>query len=135
MALFEWTSDYSVSVMRFDSEHKKLIALINELNEAMSAGRGRAIVARVLKELTDYTQRHFAGEEEAMRRAGYPGLDAHIAEHRALSAQVAKYYDEWAANASTSTVDLLFFLRDWLQKHIMETDRNYAKALNGAGIH
>ena len=135
MALFEWTPEYTVSVLRFDSEHKKLFALVNELNDAMSAGRGRAIVARVLKELTDYTRRHFAGEEEAMRRAGYEGLEAHIAEHRALSEQVAKYYAEWAANESTSPVDLLFFLRNWLQKHILETDRKYGKQLNGAGIH
>jgi hemerythrin len=135
MALFEWTPEYSVSVLRFDSEHKKLFALVNELHDAMSAGRGRAIVARVLKELTDYTRHHFAGEEEAMRRAGYSGLEAHIAEHRALSERVAKYYDEWAANASTSPVDLLFFLRDWLQKHILETDREYRKPLNSAGIH
>lgn len=135
MALFDWTPEYSVSVLRFDSEHKKLIALINELHEAMSAGRGRAMVAHVLKELTDYTRHHFAGEEEAMRRAGYPGLQAHIAEHRALSEQLAKYYDEWAADASTSPIDLLFFLRHWLQRHILETDRKYGKQLNGAGIH
>ena len=135
MALFEWTPEYSVSVLRFDSEHKKLFALVNELNAAMSAGRGRAMVAKVLHELTDYVKHHFAGEEEAMRRAGYPGLEAHIAEHRALSEQVAKYYDEWANNESTSAIDLLFLLRNWLQKHIMETDHKYAKSLNGAGIH
>ena len=135
MALFDWTPEYSVSVLRFDSEHKKLFALVNELHEAMSAGRGRAMVAHVLKELTDYTHRHFAAEEEAMRRAGYPDLEAHIAEHRALTEQVAKYYDEWAADTSTSPVDLLFFLREWLQKHIMQTDRKYAKPLNAVGIH
>ena len=135
MSLFEWMPQYSVSVLRFDSEHKKLFELINELHEAMSAGRGRAIVAHVLKELTDYTHRHFSAEEEAMRRAGYPGLEVHIAEHRALSAELGKYYDEWAANANTSPIDLLFFLRHWLQRHILETDRKYSKPLNGAGIH
>jgi hemerythrin len=135
MALFEWTPEYSVSVLRFDSEHKKLIELINELNDAMSAGRGRAMVARVLKELTDYTKHHFAGEEAAMRRAGYQGIEAHIAEHRALAEQLGKYYDEWAVDESASPVDLLFFLRHWLQRHILETDHKYSKTLNGAGIH
>ena len=135
MALFEWTPEYSVSVLRFDSEHKKLFALVNQLSDAMSAGRGRAIVARVLQELTDYARRHFAGEEEAMRRAGYEGLEAHIAEHRQLADQVAKYYAEWAADESTSPIDLLFFLRNWLQKHILECDTKYGKAMNGAGIH
>ena len=135
MALFEWRPEYSVSVLRFDSEHKKLFELINELNDALSAGRGRAMVARVLQDLTVYVRRHFAAEEEAMRRAGYEGLEVHIAEHRALAEQVAKYYDEWAGNASASPVDLLFFLRNWLQKHILESDHKYSKPLNGAGVH
>jgi hemerythrin len=135
MSLFEWTPEFSVSVQRFDSEHKKLIALINELNDAMAAGRGRTLIAHTLQELSEYVRRHFAAEEAAMRRAGYPGIEAHIAEHRALSEQVAKYYDEFTSNTGTNAVDLLFFLRNWLQKHILKTDRSYGAALNQAGIH
>ena len=135
MPLFAWAPEFSVSVHRFDSEHKKLIGLINELNDAMAAGRGRTVVAHVLQELADYVRRHFAAEEEAMRRAGYPGLEAHIAEHRKLTEQVTRFYDEFSSNAGASPVDLLFFLRNWLQRHILETDRCYGPALNRAGIH
>jgi hemerythrin len=135
MALFEWTPEYSVSVQRFDSEHKKLFGLVNELNQAMLEGRGRAVLSHVLQELTDYARRHFAGEEEAMRRANYAGYAEHAAEHRKLTEQVGKYYAEYEANASTSPVDLLFFLRNWLQNHILETDRKYGEPMNRAGIH
>lgn len=135
MPLFEWTPEFSVSVQRFDSEHKKLIGLINELNDAMAAGRGRTVLAHVLQELADYVRRHFAAEEEAMRRAGYKGLESHIAEHRKLTEQVTIFFEEFSSNAGTSPVDLLFFLRNWLQRHILETDRSYAAALNQAGIH
>jgi len=135
MSLFEWTPDFSVSVQRFDNDHKKLISLVNTLNQAMTEGRGRAVVEATLNELTDYAKRHFAGEEEAMKRANYPGLEAHVAEHRALAEQVGKYLAEWKKNASTSPVDLLFFLRGWLEKHILHSDRLYGGAMNKAGIY
>jgi len=135
MALFEWTQEYSVSVLRFDTEHKKLFSLINELNEAMAEKRGRFVVARVLHELADYARWHFAGEESAMRRANFVGLEQHVAEHQEFSAKVEKFYAECDNSYSTVPIEVLYFLRDWLQKHVLITDRLYAEALNRAGIH
>jgi hemerythrin len=133
--LFEWTPEYSVSVVRFDNEHKKLFSLMNELNEAMQAGQGRMMVLHVLQELADYVRKHFEAEEEAMRAAGYSGLEDHIAEHKALSAAVTKYHAEYDAKSGSLAIDLLFFLRKWLQRHILVTDRKYSQTLNSMGIH
>ena len=135
MALYEWKPEHSVSVLRFDSEHKKLFALLNELNDAMAEGRGRFAVVRILQELADYARRHFTGEESAMRRAKFSGLEAHIAEHREFAAAIEKFYAEYTEGGGTIPIDVLYFLRDWLLKHILQTDRRYGEALNRAGIH
>lgn len=134
MALFEWTKESSVSVSRFDSEHKKLFGMLNDLHEAMSQGRGRLVVASILKELGDYTNRHFSAEEAAMRRVKFPGLDAHIAEHRELTSKVQDFYANVNSNSYSLPIDVLYFLRDWLQHHILTTDRKYSETLNQAGI-
>ncbi len=134
MVLFEWKPEHSVSILRFDNEHKKIFALINELNDAMAEGRGRFVVIRVLQELAEYTRWHFSGEESAMRRASFDGLDAHIAEHRELAAKVEQYYAECSSGFSSIPIDVLYFLRDWLVHHILCTDRKYAESLNRAGI-
>jgi hemerythrin-like metal-binding protein len=135
VALFEWTQEYSVSVLRFDSDHKKLFALINQLNDAMAEGRGRFTVVPVLRELADYARRHCAAEEDTTRRIGYAGLEEHTAEHRIFSAKVEEFYVEFTASRDAIPIDVLFFLRDWLQKHVLSTDRKYAEAMNRAGIH
>lgn len=135
MALFEWTDEYSVSVLRFDTEHKKLFSLINELNDAMSERRGRFVVVRILQELGEYARWHFHGEETAMQRAGYAGLEEHITEHRLFTNKIPEFYAECCPGQSAVSIDVLFFLRDWLQKHIMDTDKRYADSLNRAGIH
>jgi hemerythrin-like metal-binding protein len=69
-----------------------------------------------------------------MRRAGFDGLEEHIAEHRELTAMVESYYEQYRESCTGIPIDVLFFLRDWLQKHILITDRKYAEALNRAGI-
>ena len=135
MALFEWTDAYSVSVLRFDTEHKKLFSLINELNDAMAEKRGRFVIVRVLQELSEYARWHFRGEESAMRRSGYPELEQHIAEHRVFTSKVAEFHAEYGENQAGIPIDVLLFLRDWLQKHILKTDHLYVECVNKAGIH
>lgn len=130
MALIEWKDEYSVSVRRFDGDHKKLFSLLNELNDAMAQGRGRFVIQGVLHQLMDYTRKHFADEETAMRGAGFNGLQAHIAEHRALTAKVEKFSADYSNGNVSITIDVLYFLRDWLDKHILSTDRRYKEALS-----
>jgi hemerythrin-like metal-binding protein len=135
MALFEWKQEHSVSVSRFDTDHKKLFAILNELNDAMAERRGRLVVVRILQEMAEYARWHFAGEETAMRRALYEDIETHIAEHREFSAKVEEFYSECGQSHAALPIDVLYFLRNWLQKHILVTDRQYAESLNRAGIH
>jgi hemerythrin-like metal-binding protein len=134
MSSFEWKPEYSVCVGRFDAEHQQLFSFINQLNCAMQEGEGRQAVSTILQELAAYTRNHFEAEEIAMRSAGYPGLEEHIIEHRKLTGKMTAYFAEYDANSSTIDVDLLMFLGQWLQDHILICDRQYGAALNAAGI-
>lgn len=134
MGLFEWKDKYSVNVKRFDGDHKKLFSLMNELNEAMAKGRGRFIVQDVLLQLLDYTKQHFAVEEAAMRSAGVENLTEHIALHRDLTAKVQKYADDYSNGNTSITIDVLYFLNDWLTKHILTVDFTYREAMSKANI-
>jgi hemerythrin-like metal-binding protein len=122
-------------VSRFDTEHKKLFSLLNELNDAMAEGRGRFVVVRVLRELGEYARWHFQGEESAMRRAGYADIERHVAEHCEFTKKVHEFYAEYGETANGIPIDVLYFMRDWLLKHILNTDRQYIQTLNAAGIH
>ena len=41
MAIMEWKSDYRVKVREWDNHHRKVMEAINDLHEAMSAGKGK----------------------------------------------------------------------------------------------
>lgn len=134
MALLEWKESFSVSVAKFDNQHKKLISLINELHAAMSEGKGKEVLGKVFTELINYTKTHFADEETEFKKYAYPEFATHKNEHEKLTKEVINYYNEFMAGKTSLSIDMLTFLRDWLQKHIMGTDKRYSSFLASKGI-
>lgn len=57
---------YSVGIASIDAQHKKLVALVNNLFEAMKSGKGATVVGSILDELIQYTASHFKYAEECM---------------------------------------------------------------------
>lgn len=134
MALVTWDQSYSVSVRRMDEQHQKLFALINTLHEAMRQGKGQAVVQDTVRELAAYTVTHFRAEEELLRKANYPGLVAHRAEHQKYVAKVNQFAEDLKAGKNASSISVLGFLKDWLAEHIRRTDRSYSAYLNVQGV-
>jgi hemerythrin len=127
--MFEWKPQYSVRIGSIDGQHQNLFRLAEELYAAMSAGQGRATLSRILDRLVQYTKVHFAHEERLMSLHRYPDLEAHMAQHRALTKQVMDFQAEFEAGHTVLTVQVLHFLKDWLQKHIASSDQKYAPYL------
>jgi hemerythrin len=99
----------------------------------MEAPGGQDRVERVLEELLEYVQSHFADEEKAMAQAGYPSLALHQQKHRAMKVEVERLL-RLEREGGVVPNRLMIFLKDWLAKHIGRTDRQYAEALKAAHI-
>jgi hemerythrin len=127
MAFIDWTANYSVKVDAMDEQHKKLIALINELHEAMKTGQGKEVTSRVLTNLVRYTQTHFTAEEKLLEQYHYPKLGEQKIAHKGFVAKI----QETQKKAETTTIgvnnDLLKFLKDWLINHIEGSDKQYGE--------
>jgi hemerythrin len=136
MAFLTWNKDFSVEVESLDKQHQKLFAMLNELHDAMSVGKGRQLVPAILKRLILYCCEHFSAEEALMQRANYPNFATHKAEHDKLKNEVAKMAKAFeSGNASLQlSMQLQNFLRDWLQSHIRQCDKSYSAHLRTAGI-
>jgi len=133
-ALISWSPDLSVGVQEIDEQHKELVHLLNELNQAVTEHHGSAACADILRRLAEYTRIHFAVEESLMRILAYPDFERHKGEHDALSAQVAQLQTKLASGQATITFELLHFLKVWLTKHIQESDRRYGTYFLEHGI-
>ena len=134
MALLDWKNEYSVDIQSIDKQHQKLFGMINELHDAMKSGAGAKVVPVILNDLISYTGSHFAEEERSMRQAGYPDYVSHKAEHDKLTSEVVKLVKNMESGGIVLSVEVLSFLQEWLQGHILTIDKKYSPHMRAAGI-
>ena len=134
MALITWSNMLSTGVSEQDAQHKKLIDLINQLNDAMQAGKGNEILGKVLSELVNYTVMHFGYEEKLMAQHNYEDTPAHKSEHAKFVQTAGDLKKKFDSGTAVISVEIMNFLRDWLTNHIMKTDKKLGQALNKAGV-
>ncbi len=125
MALMTWNNNYSVGVATMDGEHRKWFGILNELHEAMLAGKAREIQQRVMVEMVAYTHSHFASEEALLSAKSYSNLAEHRQKHAKFSAQVREMQSKMESGESVLTVEVMDSLKQWLNSHILTEDMKY----------
>lgn len=135
MRLMEWDKNYSVGVAIFDDEHKKLIAIINQLQAAVEAGVDKAALQTITDSLVEYVLMHFRHEEMYFDDWAYPEAAAHTAIHAAFRQQVFDYRKQIMDKDATALAgELAALLSGWLTKHILVEDRKYGEFLCQKGL-
>lgn len=133
MALMEWNENFVLHIAAIDSQHQKLVGLVNDFAEALGAGEKGEILSNLLGELLDYTKTHFAYEEQLLADYAYPAYPGHKEEHDALAEKVV-FMNQMLAQGESLPPDILMaFLRNWLQEHILENDKRYSSFLRERG--
>jgi hemerythrin len=135
MGFIKWNAGYSVKIAEIDEQHKKLIGLVNDMYDAMSVGKGRDILAQVLAEVIDYTEYHFNTEERLFEQYDYPERARHKNIHDELTTKARKLKETHDQGNQLITIDVMLFLSDWLNVHILEEDKKYSSFLNSKGVH
>lgn len=134
MPLITWNDSLSVHIKEFDEHHKKILKLLNGLFDAVSAKKGNAAIESVIGELVDYTRYHFAAEEKLMNKHSFPWVSGHEHEHKELIAKVVEFQKQFKEGKAMVDLSLLNFLKEWLTKHIMGTDKKYSPFLKEKGV-
>ena len=130
MSLIEWTDKLSVGVEAIDADHRKLVTLLNRLHRMAREEADTGLMAEVLDELIRYTQYHFQAEEQLMRLARYPDYEAHKARHEELKEEVTRLRADFERKPEIVHGHRMFtFLSDWLMRHILREDMQYAPYL------
>ncbi len=134
MKRIEWRDEFSVGVEEIDAQHRQLIGLINELADAKGADGASDLVSDILSRLVDYVAYHFGNEEKYMVRFDYEDLVPHRQEHRAFIRKVQDLRRGYLEDRETLSDDLSAFLMEWLETHILGTDRKYRQCFHEHGL-
>ena len=134
MALISWNNTYSIQIGEIDSQHQKLVHMINDLYDSMKTGKGKEAVGKIIDGLISYTQSHFAAEEKYFAKFAYPDADAHKAEHAAFVKKAADFRDGYQKGKIGLSLEVLNFLSDWLRTHIQGSDKKYSPLFIAKGV-
>lgn len=113
----------SLGVEAIDADHKALIDLPNRLDYMIRAGDEPDSVEKVLEELRDYGERHFAREKQLIAECGYPNTAEHRDLHRTLTERLQAYRRaDHVDPAGFDATALYDFVSDWLLVQVLEED-------------
>lgn len=134
MPFLEWREENKTNVKICDDQHKKLFDLVNHLYEAMRTGKGKEVMGKILNDLINYTVYHFSTEEKLMEGCSYPGLVWHKKEHEELAQRARELKEKFDKSEFVMSIEVMNFLKDWLNKHTIGSDRKYGEFLNSKGV-
>lgn len=134
MPLIPWNDDLSVQIESIDKQHQKLIAMLNELFNALKNDEEKAYLQDLLQGLADYTVEHFRDEEKLLEENGYPEYAKHKAQHEGFVAKVNEFKEKFEAGEEMLAIEVLDFISDWIYGHIMGVDRKYSAFLLERGV-
>jgi hemerythrin-like metal-binding protein len=134
MSLITWNDQLTVGIEEIDQQHHKLVQLINGLHNHMLAGDASEIMNKVLDRVIEYTGFHFGTEEQLMLEHDYPDSTAHKLQHKELVDTALALQAKLKSGNAHLTMETMHFLQDWLQHHILGSDKKFADFLITKGV-
>ena len=133
METINWRDEFSVGVEELDSQHKKLLAMINRLIAERKVLTDPSTIAELLTGMTDYAEEHFRAEEFLMAEYGYDKKALQEAQHRAFIVKTQEFCNAGFGPNILSEA-LLDYLGSWLVNHILTADMQYKPFFNSKGL-
>jgi hemerythrin len=129
--MIAWQSELEVGDAELDTQHKRLVGLVNSVYAA-HVGASTEELVTALHALIDATAEHFMYEEHLMAKIGYPNAAEHGEHHSALLAQMHRFSDALTVGRyDGNSGKALAFLDGWLTSHTRSFDRDLARHLAG----
>lgn len=129
MALLTWNDTYSVKVDAMDKQHQKLFELINSFYDEIGKQSQTKLIFDLIAGMKSYTIVHFNEEEQLMQQYNYPGLALHKKEHADFINKVTDLEEKLKSGKMIISFEITNFLKDWIKKHIKESDQQYSAYL------
>lgn len=108
MAFVDWDESFSSGNAAVDTQHRRLIDLLNNLHETAAEGKDHSAQLDALQELVDYLEIHHRFESAIL------DVDSGIVD------MGKDILSDFTASQGTMTTEEVSGLKDWIVGHIMD---------------
>jgi hemerythrin-like metal-binding protein len=122
----DWDESLSMCIPEIDSEHRRFIRLVNDLNEAIVDRLGRVELQKRMQRILDDAAEHFAHEEALFRKWHYPNAEEHAMKHAAVTRALHDIMGQFNHNGSEyEWVAAGLKVKQALVDHLLNEDMKY----------
>jgi hemerythrin-like metal-binding protein len=129
-----WKDEYSLGIKVIDEQHKKFVAALNHLYEAVNTMKARKELRQIFLEIEDYAHFHFATEEKYFDQFKYEDAAEHKTKHNEFREKLSAFENRIENNEIEVSFSLIDFLEDWLIGHISDVDKKYVQCFKDHGL-
>ena len=142
MELLIWDDEkMGMGIEIIDSQHKKLVTIINDLATAIDKQAETEVLFAVVERLIEYTKYHFETEQKFFDEFDFHEKSLHKSEHKyfiehfkAIQKGLEKDAKKRDKNIIKLSEDILEYLVDWFIAHITGSDREYMELFKKNGL-
>ena len=133
MAYLDWNPAFETGIPGIDYEHRRLVDMLNEINELVVNEAEPRKVADTLADFHTLATAHFALEEKIMRDRKHGGLEGRRDIHHQLLDQIRELMDIHETESFRTTKSLPDTLKQWLAE-AMDVDVKLFAELSDASL-
>jgi len=127
LELITWSNTFSCGIKLIDDQHKKLLALINDIYNHVSGSEEdeARYFEEVIQEIFRYIKLHFETEEKIMIAAKFEGYDEHKTAHDSFRFAIVDNFSDFITGKRFRLYSFTDFLKNWALSHIAVLDKEH----------
>ncbi len=134
MLYVSWNDKLSIGMPDIDFQHRQLVNLVEDLDNAVRSGREMDYMSNVFGGLAIYTLYHFSTEEKYFAISGFNEAAEHKREHDAFKKEVKDLRAAFESGCKESAFRVVAFLKDWVEGHLKGSDQRYIETFAKHGL-
>ena len=135
MPVLQWSLQYELGIKEIDEQHHRLVNIINELLDSFNQEAELKVTKKVLDELEEYANLHFATEEKYFDKFQFEGAEEHKAEHQKFKEELVALKNDLQGGKTTVPDDTLHLLINWFADHEQNFDKKYVSCFHEHGLY
>ena len=108
--------------------------MLNRLYSAFMNKEHQQQIGKIIEELEEYTDYHFSTEEKYFYRYRFPETKEHMLKHVNFTDKIKTFKEDYKQNNTSLTFQVVNFLKDWLNHHILVEDQKYVALFTQNGL-
>ena len=123
MRSLKWSTSHAVYVPEIDDEHKEIFAALAALQGALDNEAASPEIPKLIENLVECADGHFAHEERLMRAARYESFRWHKEQHDNARKRVGQFAARIERGDAKAGGELTGYLSSWLNFHTRLADK------------